>query len=145
MLSQLFRFFSPSMTLSFVAGVEFFQSHFFLKYSFFLSWRKIFSGSLVRGGAGVFPLAVCESLGLDSFSLDFLAVEPWIYTLVEVFWNGQWPLGQRKSVSWIIILDFRPALASALTVLCTISLKLVNAQSCCSIFTLIKGLRLSQK
>ena len=64
------------MVLSFVAGVEFFRSRFFLKYSFFLSWRDVFPSSLVRSGAGVFPLAGFQSLGLDSLGLDFFAVEP---------------------------------------------------------------------
>ena len=40
-----------------------------------------------------------------------------------------------------MVLDLRPALASALTVLYTISLKLVDAWSCYFILTLIEGLR----
>ena len=64
------------MALSPVAGVEFFRSRFFLKYSFFLSWREVFLGLSVQGGAGVFPLAGFESLGLDSSGLDSLTIKP---------------------------------------------------------------------
>ena len=43
------------------------------------------------------------------------------------------------------MLDFRPALASTLTVLCTIFSKLVDVLSCYSILTLIEGLMLFWK
>ena len=58
---------------------------------------------------------------------------------------GWGPLGQRASESWAMVLDYRPTLASAMTAFWTISLKLVDARSCCSILTLIEDLGLSWK
>ena len=74
-----------------------------------------------------------------------LAVVICVYTFKVVLLEGRWPLGQQISNFWIIVLDFRPALASALTVFCIISSKFIDSRSCCSISTLIEGLKLWQK
>ena len=133
------------MALSLVAKVEFFRSRFFLKYSFFLSWQEVLPDLLVRDGAGVFLLVGFKFLGLDSLDLDSLAVEPWVYTLIKVFWDGQWPLRQWESVSRTIILDFGLVLAFTLIIFCIISSKLVDARFCCLISILMEGLRPFQK
>ena len=67
-----------ALALSLVAGVLFFWSRFFLRYSLFLSVWEIFPSSvdLERGEAGFLPSADFDSLGLDSSGLNSLPVVP---------------------------------------------------------------------
>ena len=131
------------MALFPIAEEEFFWSCFFFQYFFFFSWQLGLTGSFERGKKKALSSAYFVFLGLDSSVRGSLAVILYVYIFQKVLWNKRWPLKQRASKSQTIILDFRPALASALIVLCIISLKLVDAQFCCSILTLMEGLRLS--
>ena len=91
------------------------RNHFFL--SFLLLFLSDFA-TLSRNG-----------IDFVSLSLGFLRqeefLEPWICIFKEVLWDGWWPLGQRASKSWTMMLDLRPILAFILTTLCTISWWLV--------------------
>ena len=130
------------MALFLVIGVEFF---FFLSYSRFFFSQLGLAGSSERGKAGALPSVDFASLGLDSSVRGSLAVVPWVCIFEEVLWDGRWPLGQRASNSRTMVLDLRPALASALTTFCTISSKSMDSRSCYSISTLIEGLRFFRK
>ena len=90
---------------------------FFLWHSHFFFLQLGLVGSLKRDGVGVLLLVDFTSLGLNSLVRSFLAVIAWVYTFKEVLWDGQWPLRQQASESQIIVLNHRPALASAWTTL----------------------------
>ena len=92
----------------------------------------------LRGGAGF------GSLSLD-FSEQKKSLEPWVYTFEEVLWDKRLLLGQQASEFQTMVLDFRLALAFTLIAFYIISSKLINALSCCSILTLMEGLRLFWK
>ena len=131
-------FFFGTSVLTSVAGVcslvcfrLWFRSLFFFS---FLSSFLVGSATSSQDWAGF------ASLGLDS-SQRIETLEAWVYTLEKVLWDRRWSLGQRASDSQTMVLDLRPALASALTALCTISSKFVSFLSCCSISILIEGLR----
>ena len=130
------------MALSPIAGVEFF---FFLSYSRFFFLQLGLAGSLEQGGAGALSSVNIAFLDLDSSVRSSLAVVPWVCTFEKVLWDGQWPLQQWASDFRTMVLDFRPALASALTTFCTISSKSIGSRSCYSILTLMQDLRLSRK
>ena len=66
-------------------------------------------------------------------------------TFEAVLLKGRCPWGQRISETRTMALDLWPALDYALTALCTISSKSMDSRSCCSISTLMKGLRPSRK
>ena len=74
-------------------------------------------------------------LRLDSLGRDSFAVVSWVCTFETVLLERRWPLGQQISESRTMTLDLRPALASVLTALCTISPKSMDFRSCCSILT----------
>ena len=102
-------------------------------------------GLIGMGQSGVLPLVDFTSLDLDSSVWGFLAVISGVYNFEEVLWDGWWSWKQRIFESWIMVLDLSPALASMLTALCIISSKFMDSRFCCSISTLMEGLRPSQK
>ena len=109
--------------------------------------RELFPGSvdLEQGRVGALPSACFASLGLDFLVRGSLAIVPWVCIFEEVLWDGRWPPKQWVSDSRTMVLDLRPALASALTAFYTISWKFMDSQSYCSISNLIEGLRYSRK
>ena len=121
-------------------GLFFSQNLRFLFFLSFLPCSEDFA-ALVQGGAGAFFLAGFASLGLNSSGQGSFADVPCICTFEAVLLEGRWPRGQQISKSWTMALDLRPVLASALTALYTISSKSMDSRSCCSISTLMKGLR----
>ena len=145
-MSRLFFFFFETLVvLTLVARVYSFRSPMcFRLWPWNLFFLSLLSSFLVNSIASSYDGADFGSLGLVFLEWD-KSLEPWVYTFEEVLWDGRWPLGQQASESRIMVLDLWPALTSAFTTLCTISLKLVDAWSYCSISTLIEGLRPSQK
>lgn len=102
---------------------------------FFLSFYSKNSVTLVWVG---FVSLVLGFLGQKS-----LTVVPWVCTFEAILLEKQWLLGQQISKSQTMILDFRPILASLLTVFYIIFSKFTNFWSCFFILILIDGLKLS--
>lgn len=138
-------FFEPSLVAlilvarvySFCSPIWFylcFQNFCFLFFLFFLLYSKD-SATLVRSRARVFSLADFVFLVLDSLGRDSLVVIPLVNTfkIIIIELEGRWPLEQWISESRTIILDFKFALAFALTAFYIISSKLTDSQSCYSI------------
>ena len=153
-MSGYFFFDPTSVTMVLMAEFYFFcspmwsrlcsQNLRFLSFLFFLSYSED-STTLVWDRTEAFFLADFAFLGLDSSGRGSFAVVTWICTLEAVLLRERWPQKQQISEFRTILLDLRPALASALTILCIISSKFMDSLSYCSISTLIKGLSLSQK
>ena len=139
--SRLFFFYFRASMMTLVAGDYFFRpsvySRLYSRNLFFISLTFLAGSAILSHGRADFG-----SLDLDSSEQgESLWLEPWVSTLEKVLWDGRWPLGQRASESQIMMLDFRPALASALNILCTISSKLIKSWSYYSILTLMQGLK----
>ena len=142
--SQFFFFFFCwiSVALAVFAGVCSFLSRLLGCLFFFFSLRACSKGLLASAAQDEVGFI---SLTLGSSWWESLAVVPWVYTFEAVLLEGWWPLGQRISESRTMVLDLRPALAYALTAFYTISSKFMDFRSCCSILTLMEGLRPSRK
>ena len=94
--------------------------------------------------------ATQNKMGFTSFTLglfkqEFLTFVFWLYIFEAMLLKRWWSLEQRISGSWTMVLDFKPALTSTLTVFYIISLKFMNFWSCYSILILMENLRFFRK